>query len=71
MKYFLGIIAVFVAFFSVYIGAEAAKELVRGVPIAQVNGVNNETVKVYRVEDGKTSCYIVSSTYGPSISCVR
>lgn len=71
MKYIIGIIAIIVAFFTVYIVAEAAKEISRGVLIGTVSGAGTEEIKVYKLTDGKTDCYIIPTKVYQSISCVK
>lgn len=70
-KILVGIIALFVMFFSVDIVAEAAKEIARGVLVGTVSGPGTIETKVYKIQDDKNTCYVVTSLYGPSISCVK
>lgn len=51
--------------------ALAARELTRGVLIGTVSGAGVEEVKVYKLMDGKTACYIIPTKVYQSISCVK
>lgn len=51
-------------------GAMAADKL-RGVYLGSISGAGIQEVPVYKIMDGTTACYVVSSLHGPAISCVK